>query len=147
MMALAASLGAAKAQLDQIPKCARDCVSKSMTGSSLGGCKLADIACICKNDDFLNNIACCLADVCSKEDQDKTVQSAKQLCNASNVQVPDKVECKKGASASSPSTRSSSSSATGTAAAASSSSKAAAAPMLAGAGNLAGALLAVAAAL
>lgn len=122
----------------------RDCVSKTMTGSNLGGCKLADIACICKNDDFLNNIACCLTDVCNREDQDKTVNFAKQLCNASNVQVPDKVECKKGASASN---ASASSSTTTTAAGASSTSAGAAAPVLAGAGNLVGAILAMAVAL
>lgn len=122
----------------------KGCVTKVMTGSDTG-CNPADIACTCKNENFLDNIACCLADVCNKEDQDKTVQFAKRFCSAAKVRVPDKVECKKGASASSSSTRSSL--ATGTVARAASSSTGAAAPMLAGAGNLAGALLAIVAAL
>ncbi|POR36532.1 Uncharacterized protein TPAR_03248, partial [Tolypocladium paradoxum] len=168
VMALAASLVAAQS-LDGIPDCAKDCVTKFVTGTSIAGCKVADIACICGNKDFLNNIACCLAGVCSQSDQDKTVQYATQLCNASGVQVPNKVVCNSGAassgsasgSASASSTGSASGTATptttGTAASASTSGTAtgasptsrstgAAAPVVGSVGGLAGAVLAMLAA-
>ncbi|KJZ78365.1 hypothetical protein HIM_02403 [Hirsutella minnesotensis 3608] len=99
LFALAGSLVAAQSQLQGIPPCARECVSKSISGPNVAGCAVADIACVCRNKDFLNNIACCLAGVCKQEEQEQTVKFATQLCGASQVQVPSKVECKKGAAA------------------------------------------------
>ncbi|PFH58360.1 hypothetical protein XA68_13765 [Ophiocordyceps unilateralis] len=135
IVTLAASLTIAQ-DLSAMPPCAKDCVSKYMGGSSVAGCQAADIACVCKNKDFLNNIACCLAKACKPEDQAKTISFAKQLCSAAGVQVPDKVECNNEAAAS-VSTSSSSSSATHAASTAS----AAAAPMMAAPGLLVGSLL------
>ncbi|PNY29141.1 Uncharacterized protein TCAP_00941 [Tolypocladium capitatum] len=161
VMALAASLVAAQDPLGSIPACARDCVAQFVTGSGIAGCKAADIACVCKNKDFLGSIACCLAKVCSQDDQNKTVQYATQLCNASGVQVPSKVVCSSSASPSGSATGSATGSAsgsasgsatstaapkaTGTATGASpaSSSTGAAVPVVGSAGGLAGAVLAM----
>ncbi|PHH87348.1 hypothetical protein CDD83_8993 [Cordyceps sp. RAO-2017] len=146
VVAATASLAAAQDQLDGMPACARDCVAKYTTGSTVGKCKMGDIACICGNKDFLNSIACCLTGVCSQQDLDKTLKIAKQLCNASGVQVPDKVECNKQAAASS--SGSATTSPTGTANRASASSTAAAVPLLASSGGtMVGAALALLAAL
>ncbi|KYK58578.1 cell wall protein [Drechmeria coniospora] len=144
IIALAASLVAG--QLDSIPTCAQGCVGKYITGGGVAGCKTADIACVCRNKDFLDGIACCLADVCSQEDQDKSVKFARQLCTSSGVQVPDKVVCNKAAS-SATTTTSTSATASATNAAQSSTSKAAAAPVVGNIGGLTGAVLAMLAAL
>ncbi|KND95257.1 hypothetical protein TOPH_00041 [Tolypocladium ophioglossoides CBS 100239] len=160
VIALAASLVAAQDTLNGIPDCAKDCVAKYVTGSGVAGCMAADIGCVCRNKDFLNSIACCLASVCSQADQDKTVQFATQLCSASGVQVPSKVECNNGASSSGSTSGSGSASSTaaskttGTAASGSasgtatgashtSSSTGAAVPVVGSVGGLAGAVLAM----
>ncbi|KAF4581032.1 cell wall protein [Ophiocordyceps camponoti-floridani] len=147
LVTLAASLAAAQ-DLGGMPACAKDCVSKYMGGSSVAGCQAADIACVCKNKDFLNNIACCLSKACKPEDQDKTISFAKQLCNAAGVQVPDKVECnKEAATSASASSSSSSSSSSATSLSASPSATRAAssasAPMMPAPGLLLGSLLAM----
>ncbi|RCI15507.1 hypothetical protein L249_3546 [Ophiocordyceps polyrhachis-furcata BCC 54312] len=141
LFTLAAGLVAAQ-DLNGLPPCAKDCVTKNMSGSGVGGCPSADIGCICKNKDFLNNIACCLAKACKPEDQTKTIGFAKQLCNAAGVQVPEKVECAdkdKAAAAASSTTRASSSSSSATAASTASSS--AAGPALAAPGFWVGSLM------
>ncbi|PHH72076.1 hypothetical protein CDD80_4802 [Ophiocordyceps camponoti-rufipedis] len=143
LVTLAASLAAAQ-DLAGMPACAKDCVSKYMGGSSVAGCQPADIACVCKNKDFLNNIACCLSQACKPEDQDKTISFAKQLCNAAGVQVPDKVECNKAAAASASSSSSSSSSSATSSSAGPSASRAASSastPMMPAPGLLLGSLL------
>ncbi|RDA85378.1 hypothetical protein CP532_6402 [Ophiocordyceps camponoti-leonardi (nom. inval.)] len=128
IFALVAGLVAAQ-DMSGLPACAKDCVSKNMSGSGVGGCPSTDIGCICKNKDFLNNIACCLDKACQPDDQKKTIAFAKQLCSAAGAQVPDKVECvnkDKAATAAS-----SSSSASSTSSAAASATSSAAGPALA----------------
>ncbi|KAM0511170.1 hypothetical protein ACHAPE_010121 [Trichoderma viride] len=88
-----AALAAAQ-DLSGLPSCATGCVTKFTTGSAIGGCQQLDIGCICKNADFLNGIACCLADACSKSDQDKAVSFAQQICSSAGVSTPDTVVCK-----------------------------------------------------
>ncbi|EHK49896.1 hypothetical protein TRIATDRAFT_129633 [Trichoderma atroviride IMI 206040] len=88
-----AALAAAQ-DLSGLPTCATGCVTKFTTGSAIGGCQQLDIGCICKNADFLNGIACCLADACSKSDQDKAVSFAQQICSSAGVSTPDTVVCK-----------------------------------------------------
>ncbi|KAM0486954.1 hypothetical protein ACHAPX_000221 [Trichoderma viride] len=88
-----AALAAAQ-DLSGLPSCATGCVTKFTTGSAIGGCQQLDIGCICKNADFLNGIACCLADACSKSDQDKAVSFAQQICSSAGVNTPDTVVCK-----------------------------------------------------
>ncbi|KAM0446691.1 hypothetical protein ACHAPV_003115 [Trichoderma viride] len=88
-----AALAAAQ-DLSGLPSCASTCVLKFTTGTAIGGCQQLDIACICKNADFLNGIACCLADACSKSDQDKAISYAQQICSTAGVTTPDTVVCK-----------------------------------------------------
>ncbi|KAL7803603.1 hypothetical protein V8C44DRAFT_343625 [Trichoderma aethiopicum] len=84
----------------QIPDCATSCVTKYTTGTSIAGCGQLDIACICKNDDFLNGIACCLASACDKDGQAQAVKYAKQICSSAGVSTPDNVVCNENSSSS-----------------------------------------------
>ncbi|CZT01520.1 hypothetical protein WAI453_006962 [Rhynchosporium graminicola] len=84
------------AQGDGVPACAQPCVVKftSGGGSSIAGCNRIDVACICSNKSFINDIACCLSDQCSKPEQDKAVTYALALCKANQVQdLPTSVSC------------------------------------------------------
>ncbi|KAL6886487.1 hypothetical protein HDV57DRAFT_490582 [Trichoderma longibrachiatum] len=84
----------------QIPDCETSCVTKYTTGTSIAGCGQLDIACICKNDDFLNGIACCLASACDKDGQAQAVKYAKQICSSAGVSTPDNVVCNENSSSS-----------------------------------------------
>ncbi|KAL7925166.1 hypothetical protein ACQKWADRAFT_285236 [Trichoderma austrokoningii] len=104
-----AALAAAQ-DLSGLPSCATGCVTKFTTGGAIGGCQQLDIGCICKNADFLNGIACCLAGACSKSDQDKAVSFAQQICSSAGVSTPDTVVCKDSSSQTGSATASDSSS-------------------------------------
>ncbi|TFB00300.1 hypothetical protein CCMA1212_007967 [Trichoderma ghanense] len=82
----------------QIPDCATGCVTKFTTGTSIAGCGQLDIACICKNADFLNGIACCLTTACDKDGQAQAVKYAKQICSSAGVSTPDDVVCNESSS-------------------------------------------------
>ncbi|KAL7911984.1 cell wall protein [Trichoderma velutinum] len=83
-----------------IPTCATGCVTQFTTGTSIAGCGQLDIACICKNADFLSGIACCLASACDKNAQTQAVQYAKQICSSAGVSTPDQVVCNEKSSSS-----------------------------------------------
>ncbi|KAK4085309.1 uncharacterized protein Triagg1_299 [Trichoderma aggressivum f. europaeum] len=91
--------GLAAAQ-DGIPTCATGCVVQFTTGTSIAGCGQLDIACICKNADFLNGIACCLVSSCDKDAQTQAVNYAKQICSSAGVSTPDQVVCNEKSSSS-----------------------------------------------
>jgi hypothetical protein len=57
-----------------LPTCANECATKFLQGG-IGDCG-RDVKCICSNETFLGEIACCLTDVCSEEDQKKAVAAA-----------------------------------------------------------------------
>ncbi|ATY59706.1 Extracellular membrane protein, 8-cysteine region, CFEM [Cordyceps militaris CM01] len=98
----AASLVVAQSNpLNSIPQCAQDCVGKFLSGSNIAGCSLVDYGCICRNKDFINNIACCLAPVCDDQGKADTISLANKLCKAFNVDLPTAVTCNTAASASS----------------------------------------------
>ncbi|KAL7900134.1 hypothetical protein HDV63DRAFT_370439 [Trichoderma sp. SZMC 28014] len=118
-----AALAAAQ-DLSGLPSCASACVLKFTTGSAIGGCQQLDIACICKNADFLNGIACCLAGACSKSDQDTAVSFAQQICSTAGVSTPDNVVCNDSSSQTGSATASDSSSSTKTTASSDSSTTA-----------------------
>ncbi|KAL7786222.1 hypothetical protein V8C37DRAFT_392934 [Trichoderma ceciliae] len=90
-----AALAAAQ---DGIPSCATGCITKFTTGTSIAGCQQLDVGCICKNADFINDIACCLSSACDKAGQDQAVDYAKQICSSSGVSTPDQVVCKENSS-------------------------------------------------
>jgi hypothetical protein len=75
-----------------LPECANACATKFLQGG-IGNCG-KDIECICKNDTFLGEIACCLVDGCSEEDQKKAVAAAADICDAVGVKgLPTEVAC------------------------------------------------------
>lgn len=99
----------------------QSCASEFFSGGSYAGCG-TDPKCICANQDFLGNVACCLVGACSEADQASAITFAQQICSANGVQVPSTVSCStaSGASATATGTASgSSATATGTGASAS----------------------------
>ncbi|KAM0329958.1 hypothetical protein ACHAQA_004126 [Verticillium albo-atrum] len=99
---------------DDLPSCAQPCVVEATTGGNIAGCGQFDIECICSNQSFLADMACCLAQSCSTEEQQAAVDYAKRLCRSGGVtDLPDQVVC---STASSAATTSASASTSGTAA-------------------------------
>ncbi|KAH8815025.1 hypothetical protein F5884DRAFT_817464 [Xylogone sp. PMI_703] len=95
-----------------LPKCAQSCVVQFTSGSSIGGCAGLDTKCICSSSSFLSDIACCLAGVCSPDDQVAATNYAKTICKTGGVtNLPDAVSCATGTAAQTASTGSSSSTA------------------------------------
>jgi hypothetical protein len=93
IFASVALAGFAAAQLDQLPTCAQDCASQFLAGG-IGDCG-TDPKCICENESFIGDIACCLAKpgACDEEDQSSAVHFASQICAAQGVSVPSAVSC------------------------------------------------------
>ncbi|QUC18692.1 uncharacterized protein UV8b_02933 [Ustilaginoidea virens] len=151
LLALAAAAGlAAGQQTFSLPDCSHACVGSYITGNNISGCKTTDIACICANKEFLSGISCCLEHKCSKDDIDKTIRYAAQLCSASGTVIPTQLICGQAASSTSASAAASQTS-TGTASSTSSATapaatkSSAASPAAANLGNVLGAALALAA--
>ncbi|KAK3292192.1 uncharacterized protein B0H64DRAFT_445148 [Chaetomium fimeti] len=97
---LLALAGAAVAQEGGfgLPTCANDCATQFLQGG-IGDCG-RDVGCICRNDTFLGEIACCLTDACSEEDQAKAVAAAANICEAVGVSgLPTSVACATASSA------------------------------------------------
>lgn len=70
-----------------------ECVNVATVGDKIGGCSQGDIKCICSNDKFLDNIACCLSSACDDDGKDKAVSFARSICGGAGVDVPDEVVC------------------------------------------------------
>ncbi|EKV08446.1 Extracellular membrane protein, CFEM domain [Penicillium digitatum] len=90
LFALAALLTIAVAQgLGDLPDCSKSCA----TGSIPQNCGI-DFTCVCKSKSFLADVACCIADKCSKADQDTTIKVAKSICARGGVtDLPADVVC------------------------------------------------------
>ncbi|KAJ5162896.1 uncharacterized protein N7500_004726 [Penicillium coprophilum] len=103
--ALAALLTTAAGQgLGDLPDCSKTCA----TGSIPESCGI-DFKCICESKTFLSDVACCVADKCSQEDQDKTLKVAKSICARGGVtNIPTEVVCSSSKSSTSTSTSSNS---------------------------------------
>ncbi|KAF3767154.1 hypothetical protein M406DRAFT_97783 [Cryphonectria parasitica EP155] len=84
--------GLSFAQFSGLPTCAQDCASDQFSGGSYAGCG-TDPKCICSNQDFLSNIACCLVGACDAADQTSAIAFATQICSAQGVTVPTVVSC------------------------------------------------------
>lgn len=63
------------------------------TETQIGECANLDIKCICSDTEFLNNMACCLAESCDLADQSAAVLYAQQICSTVGVRVPSQVAC------------------------------------------------------
>ncbi|CDM35011.1 hypothetical protein DTO013E5_3093 [Penicillium roqueforti] len=96
--ALAALLSTAAAQgLGDLPDCSKTCA----TGSIPQSCGI-DFKCICESKSFLDDVACCIADKCSKADQETTIKVAKSICARGGVtDLPAEVVCSSSKSSSS----------------------------------------------
>ncbi|KAE8152117.1 hypothetical protein BDV25DRAFT_151595 [Aspergillus avenaceus] len=123
-LTLAACLATVAAQgMDGLPDCAKDCA----TGSIPKKCQNIDVACICGDKNFINDIACCVSTKCSSEQQEAVIKFANQICSGAGVNdLPKSATCASGSSSaaqtssgSSASTKSSSATTTGTNASAS----------------------------
>ncbi|KAK6068647.1 CFEM domain-containing protein [Seiridium cupressi] len=94
-----------------LPDCAfalqKQCVTKFTSGTNIGGCPQLNVSCICSQQSFLSDIACCLADVCSAADQQAAVDYAHSLCSTAGVTVPSAVTCSSKSSGASAGTASS----------------------------------------
>ncbi|PHH54017.1 hypothetical protein CFIMG_000944RA [Ceratocystis fimbriata CBS 114723] len=91
---LAAIAGVVSAQTStSLPSCATNCVSGFTSGSTIADCSQGDVACICGNNEFLSQIACCLVDACNEQDQASTLSYASNLCAGFGVTVPDAIAC------------------------------------------------------
>ncbi|KAK4863269.1 hypothetical protein LT330_002047 [Penicillium expansum] len=118
---VAALLTTAAAQgLGDLPDCSKSCA----TGSIPQNCGI-DFKCVCESKSFLADVACCIADKCSKADQDTehvqwadtlffataTIKVAKSICVRGGVtDLPAEVICSSSKSSSSSGTSTSSSS-------------------------------------
>ncbi|KAJ9492276.1 hypothetical protein VN97_g1004 [Penicillium thymicola] len=101
--AVAALLSTASAQgLGDLPDCSKSCA----TGSIPQSCGI-DFKCICEAKSFLDDVACCIADKCSKADQDTTIKVAESICARGGVtDLPTEVVCSSSKSSSSSETKS-----------------------------------------
>ncbi|KAE8349141.1 hypothetical protein BDV28DRAFT_141875 [Aspergillus coremiiformis] len=93
---LAACLSTVFAQsLDGLPNCAKDCA----TGSIPKQCQPIDVACICGDKSFINNISCCVANKCSKDQQNAVIKFASQICGGAGINdLPKGASCTSGSS-------------------------------------------------
>ncbi|KAB8241011.1 hypothetical protein BDV35DRAFT_91188 [Aspergillus flavus] len=81
--------------MDGLPDCAKDCA----TGSIPKQCQTIDVACICGDKSFINSISCCVANKCSKDQQDAVLEFASQLCSGAGVNdLPKSASCAEGGS-------------------------------------------------
>ncbi|OQE25357.1 hypothetical protein PENSTE_c006G10118 [Penicillium steckii] len=94
-LTLTALLTAAAAQgLGDLPDCARSCATDAIPSN----CGI-DVECICTAKSFIADISCCIADKCSKDDQETTLKVAKSICARGGVtDIPSAVTCSTGAS-------------------------------------------------
>ncbi|KAJ4387100.1 hypothetical protein N0V93_007687 [Gnomoniopsis smithogilvyi] len=89
--------GLSMAQFSGLPTCAQGCASEQFSGGSYAGCG-TDPKCICENQSFLGNVACCLQGACDSADQTSAIAFATQICSAQGVSVPTVVSCSTAAS-------------------------------------------------
>jgi cobalamin biosynthesis Mg chelatase CobN len=70
------------------------CLNNFLGGGLIADCQAFDAKCICENRDFLAQIACCLVDSCTAEEQKDTVDFAHAMCRTVQVtNLPDEVVC------------------------------------------------------
>ncbi|KAK5173465.1 uncharacterized protein LTR77_002146 [Saxophila tyrrhenica] len=94
--ALALLASSVLAQNPGIPTCAFDCVT------GYGGCGQFDYQCICSNQDYIAQMACCVSKNCDKADQDSTLEFANALCAGQDVNnLPQTATCASTASSAS----------------------------------------------
>jgi len=105
--------GTSLGQFNGVPTCGQPCLTKYTSGGNIAGCNSLDVACICSNQNFLSDVACCLSVNCDPADQQEATNFADSLCKANGVTVPTAVVCTSTPAATGSSTTSPSASSTG----------------------------------
>ncbi|KAL9608075.1 MAG: hypothetical protein Q9167_007062 [Letrouitia subvulpina] len=77
--------------LSELPKCAQGCLVNAI--SQRGSCAETDVGCLCRNINYINVVACCLAGTCNLADQEKAITVNSQLCSNANVSIPNYIGC------------------------------------------------------
>lgn len=77
--------------IPELPVCAQGCLINAASEQS--SCTGADVACLCKNYDFINVVACCISSSCNKDDQTKAINANVKLCSSANVSIPNYLGC------------------------------------------------------
>jgi len=72
----------------------QNCVNQFVGANGIAGCN-NDPTCICKDQSFLGDIACCLAKPggCNQNDQSSAVAFAQTICKVQGISVPTTVSC------------------------------------------------------
>jgi hypothetical protein len=79
-------LGLVAAKSSNIPSCAQDCISQYTSGGNpIGNCTGPDVACICRNSTFINQVSCCVDGSCDSSDRDNAINYARGVCSAAGV--------------------------------------------------------------
>jgi len=102
--------GTSFGQFNGVPTCGQSCLTKYISGGNIAGCSSLNVACICSNQSFLSDVACCLSVSCDAADQQIATNFADNLCKANGVTVPTAVVCTSTAASTASSTGSQSSS-------------------------------------
>ncbi|KAL8803863.1 MAG: hypothetical protein Q9182_002919 [Xanthomendoza sp. 2 TL-2023] len=92
--ALAVWFATASAQninISEVPTCAQACLINS--ASEQTACQGADVGCLCRSNDFVNVVACCISSSCSNTEQTKAIAANVKLCGSANVTVPNFLGC------------------------------------------------------
>ncbi|KAL8649742.1 MAG: hypothetical protein Q9226_005449, partial [Calogaya cf. arnoldii] len=77
--------------ISEVPSCAQACLVNSI--SEQKGCGPSDIGCLCKTNEFVNVVACCILQSCSAADQARAIKENVRACGSANVTVPDYLGC------------------------------------------------------
>merc|ERR1711881_527078 len=82
-IATAAIIGAALAQLDQLPPCGQTCINNMLGQASALGCANDDAACLCANADFGYGVRDCTNEACPADaDRNAVIQYGLAYCSS-----------------------------------------------------------------
>ncbi|KIO22425.1 hypothetical protein M407DRAFT_28077 [Tulasnella calospora MUT 4182] len=65
----------------EVPWCAKDCISYADPSP----CKPDDVACLCVNENYYNQIATCVKDACSPEDAKAAAEIGIKYCKGAGI--------------------------------------------------------------
>ncbi|KAG9310172.1 hypothetical protein JVU11DRAFT_9795 [Chiua virens] len=85
LLAAVSSTLAALTARQSLPSCAVPCMENADTGS----CAPVDDSCLCKNQQFINSTASCIASSCTGSDLQNADAYAQQLCLAVGVTLTE----------------------------------------------------------
>ncbi|KAL8863226.1 MAG: hypothetical protein Q9178_000601 [Gyalolechia marmorata] len=77
--------------ISEVPTCAHGCLVNSVSEQTT--CAAADIGCLCRSNDFINVVSCCISSSCSNADQARAITANVRLCSNANVTIPNSLGC------------------------------------------------------